>query len=317
MIDPITYYAFEVLYWTGIRRGEMLALTTADIDFEKQEITINKTYSRAERKDEITSPKTEKSNRIIKIPEFLCEELKDCIGMFYDMQPTDRIFESVSTHRLARAKKNACQAAGVKVIRIHDIRHSHTYMLANMGFPESAIAERLGYESTHMTWHYTHAYPERQNEMAGIINGLVRENEQLRVFLKNSLYLPTKKIGKNNLRANEIKENNRLRNAWNKQINIARSMGAPREAVMIVKKELISKPMKTAVQRGNGSGAASIFHEILEIAVTILFVMIKELRYADRDTWAKAWGEAIQEFIIFCREKAAGMQMNRPVDRHI
>lgn len=75
MDKPQSYYAFEMLYWCGIRMGELLALTPADFDFDRQTVTISKSYQRLKGKDVITSPKTVKSNRTIKMPQFLCEEM--------------------------------------------------------------------------------------------------------------------------------------------------------------------------------------------------------------------------------------------------
>lgn len=92
MDKPRSYYAFEMLYWTGIREGEMLALTPADFDFEKQTVRINKTYHRMKRQDIITSPKTAKSNRIVVMPEFLCEEMQDYFQMYYSLAQDQRIF---------------------------------------------------------------------------------------------------------------------------------------------------------------------------------------------------------------------------------
>ena len=96
MDRPISYYAFEILYWCGIREGELLALTPADFDFEKSTLRINKSYQRMHGEDVVTTPKTKKSNRVIKLPKFLCEEMKDCLMMFYDIKPSDRIFQSLS-----------------------------------------------------------------------------------------------------------------------------------------------------------------------------------------------------------------------------
>lgn len=70
---PISFYAFEILYWCGVRMGELLALTPADFDFQACTIRINKSYQRLEGKDIITDPKTVKSNRMITMPEFLSE----------------------------------------------------------------------------------------------------------------------------------------------------------------------------------------------------------------------------------------------------
>ena len=76
MDKPLSYYAFEMLYWCGIREGELLALTAADFDFQAETVSINKSYQRLKGQDVITTPKTKKSNRVIKMPEFLCEEMQ-------------------------------------------------------------------------------------------------------------------------------------------------------------------------------------------------------------------------------------------------
>ena len=56
-----------------MRIGELTALTPADIYLEKATISINKSYQRLDGKDLITTPKTPKSNRIITIPQGLCD----------------------------------------------------------------------------------------------------------------------------------------------------------------------------------------------------------------------------------------------------
>ena len=77
MDKPQYYYAFEMLYWCGIREGELLALTPADFDLEKGTVSISKSYQRLNGRDIITPPKTEKSNRVITMPQFLVEEMRD------------------------------------------------------------------------------------------------------------------------------------------------------------------------------------------------------------------------------------------------
>lgn len=70
----------------------MLALTPADFDFGKETVTINKSYQRLHGEDVITTPKTKKSNRTIKMPHFLCEEMQEYLGMLYGLKKKDRIF---------------------------------------------------------------------------------------------------------------------------------------------------------------------------------------------------------------------------------
>ena len=91
MDKPISYYAFQMLYWTGIREGELLALTPADFDFERGTVRISKTYQRLKGKDVITSPKTKKSNRTIQMPDFLCEEMQEFFqDAITDLKKKDR-----------------------------------------------------------------------------------------------------------------------------------------------------------------------------------------------------------------------------------
>ena len=166
MLDkPMSYYAFEMLYWTGIREGELLALTPSDFDFEKRTVTINKSFQHLNGRDIITSPKTEKSNRTIQLPKFLCDEMQDYLKMLYDVGLEDRMFPVTKSY-LHREMDRGAKEAGVKRIRIHDIRHSHVSLLIDMGFSATAIADRVGHESIDITYNYAHLFPSKQAEMA-------------------------------------------------------------------------------------------------------------------------------------------------------
>ena len=165
MDKPLSYYAFEMLYWTGIREGELLALTPADFDFEKRTVKINKSFQHLNGRDIITSPKTEKSNRTIQLPKFICDEMQDYLKMLYDVGLEDRMFPITKSY-LHREMDRGAKEAGVKRIRIHDIRHSHVSLLIDMGFSATAIADRVGHESIDITYNYAHLFPSKQAEMA-------------------------------------------------------------------------------------------------------------------------------------------------------
>ena len=166
---PLSYYAFELLFWTGIREGELLALTKEDIDLERKILHIRKSYQRLEKKDIITDPKTEKSIRDINLPDFLCDELEDYFGMLYKCKDDTRLFE-VSKHYLQYEMKRGCKESGVKKIRIHDLRHSHVAYLIELGFSPVEIAERMGHESISVTYTYSHLYPSKQKSLADKLN---------------------------------------------------------------------------------------------------------------------------------------------------
>jgi len=174
MDKPLSFYAFEMLYWCGIREGEMLALTPADFDFEKGTVSITKSYQRIKGRDVITDPKTPKSNRVIKMPDFLVEEIKEYIKQLYGIQPKDRLFEVTKSylhHEMDRGSKEA----GVKRIRIHDLRHSHISLLIEMGYSAVAIADRVGHESINITYNYAHMFPSTQDDMANKLSKFRKE----------------------------------------------------------------------------------------------------------------------------------------------
>ena len=76
------------------------------------------------KQDIITSPKTAKSNRIVVMPEFLCEEMQDYFQMYYSLAQDQRIFPFSKSY-LKHEMERGCKATRVPVIRIHDLRHPY------------------------------------------------------------------------------------------------------------------------------------------------------------------------------------------------
>ncbi|MFQ9529657.1 MAG: site-specific integrase [Roseburia intestinalis] len=166
------YICFEVLYWTGMREGELLALSPADIDLDNKTISINRTYQRIEGKDVFTSPKTRKSKRKIPIPDFLCQELSDYIQSRYMLDADERLFP-VTKSNLSHEMIRGCKNTGVKKIRIHDIRHSHASLLINQGCDALMLADRIGHEKVSTTLNtYSHLFPHKQQELVHSLESL-------------------------------------------------------------------------------------------------------------------------------------------------
>ncbi len=88
----VGYTVFMVMYYTGLRVGELLALTPEDIDFDRHIISVNKNYQRLNGKNYIYPPKTEAGYREVVMPKVLESCLKDYLAKLYEVQPTDRIF---------------------------------------------------------------------------------------------------------------------------------------------------------------------------------------------------------------------------------
>ena len=170
---PESYHAFELLYWCGIREGELLALTPESFDFDRSLLLVRRTYQRVGGKDVLTSPKTRKSVRDVLMPAFLAGEMEDYLATLPGVALGDRVFP-MTKYKLAHEMARGCKASGVKRIRIHDLRHSHASLLIDMGFSPLAIADRLGHETAEVTMAYAHLFPSAQAELA---EALQREGE--------------------------------------------------------------------------------------------------------------------------------------------
>lgn len=170
---PTSKVIFEVLFWTGIRSGELLALTLKDFDLINNTLSISKNYARHEGEDLIMEPKTPKSKRTITLPLFLTQMVKDYAASLYDYDPADRVF-AVTKGFLQREMKIGYTASGVKKIRVHDLRHSHASFLIEQGFSPLLISERLGHENIETTLQtYSHLYPNKHSEVADLIQRTV------------------------------------------------------------------------------------------------------------------------------------------------
>ena len=176
MNKRLSYMAFMILYWTGMRLGELLALNPKDVDLEKRTISITKSYQRLGKKDVITPPKTSKSKRVITIPEFLAADIKDYMDNLYDLQEDDRLFP-ITKYYLEHEMQRGIKESGVKRIRVHDLRHSHASMLIELGFSPLEIANRLGHEKVETTLNtYAHLYPNKQTKLAERLDSEYRED---------------------------------------------------------------------------------------------------------------------------------------------
>ena len=136
-----------------------------DFDFKRNRVSITKTYVRLNGKDVFNPPKTKKSVRTIVMPQFLADEVRDYLIAHPLIKPDGRLTNATKSF-LAHEMERGCKQAGVKRIRIHDLRHSHVSLLIEMGFSALAIADRLGHESTEVTMMYAHLFPNKQDEMA-------------------------------------------------------------------------------------------------------------------------------------------------------
>ena len=160
----------DIFFRFYLTKAELLALTKGDISFENNQISIIKTYYRTGRQDVITEPKTKQSVRTVEIPEFLKKEIKDFVDGHYGMPDDERLFPIVQEAVQHKMKRQIAKA-GVKNIRVHDLRHSHVAYLINKGIEPLLIKERVGHKDIRITLNtYGHLYPNQQRRVADLLD---------------------------------------------------------------------------------------------------------------------------------------------------
>ncbi|MBQ6492530.1 MAG: site-specific integrase [Erysipelotrichaceae bacterium] len=163
---------FLTLYYTGMRKGEILALKWSDFDGEF--ISVNKSLTRKTEKGsyEIKDPKNEYSYRDISLNRSLAEYLMEykgkemkCIGFKESWYMFGRS-KPIAENTLTRVKDRAAKEAGVKRITIHEFRHSHASNLIANGVNIVAVSRRLGHSDINMTLsRYTHLLKKSDKEL--------------------------------------------------------------------------------------------------------------------------------------------------------
>ena len=180
-VDNQMYYAlFMTLYYSGMRRGELLALTWADVNFENSTISVNKSVLHKK----VTTPKTKSSVRELLMPSQVMRLLSILKSGVEKAKPTYVVFgnfhDNISTTTLGRHFDKYVKASGVNKIRIHDFRHSHASYLINKGFLISIVAKRLGHSNPSTTLDiYSHLYPSTE---ADAIKAMEKDFEKAKIL---------------------------------------------------------------------------------------------------------------------------------------
>lgn len=177
--DYATYFA--VAFYTGMRRGEIMALRWPDIDFEARLIRVRRSYaaagSAATRVE--TPPKTRSSIRDLSIPAPLLSALLQQLARQQAVpgfSPGCLVCggpEHLTASSIASVLRKAAAAAGLPRIRVHDFRHSHASLLVNNGINIQEVARRLGHSNVEVTWAiYSHLYPREEERATSVLDAV-------------------------------------------------------------------------------------------------------------------------------------------------
>lgn len=181
--DKLYYLIFNFLYFTGVRKGEMIALTWNDIDFDRKTITINKTFTnKVEGKIfDIIDPKTKNSIRTIELDDDLLNLLKEHYTnekRIYNFNKNMFIFGNakyIAPTSLDRKLKKYINISGVKMITPHGFRHSHASLLIDLGCDSRKVANRLGDTVEMIEKTYYHMFPHQKSAIINTLNNFKNE----------------------------------------------------------------------------------------------------------------------------------------------
>lgn len=177
---------FTFLFWTGLREGELFALTWADVNLARGTCRINKSITNKTKsgKYKVTTPKTEASIRVIDLQSSLCEllreryaveSLKDGFSSAYyvfgDIRPLSR-------SHLARHLDEYILKSGVSRITPHGFRHSHVSFLVHNKVDDSLVAERLGHSVAELRATYTHIYREARQSLKSVLDEICKKRPE-------------------------------------------------------------------------------------------------------------------------------------------
>lgn len=177
---------FTLLFFSGLRLGEALALTWQDIDFSTNTIHITKSVYVNKGVSYISSTKTKAGTRRIIINKKLSQELqywqqqqKHLLEQFTSDSMSLQVFQSspitITKNSIEKQYKKILERdATLKKKRIHDFRHSHASLLINQGEDYLVVKERLGHASITTTIDtYSHLYPSKQKDLADKLDDLI------------------------------------------------------------------------------------------------------------------------------------------------
>ena len=206
----------------------------------------------------------------------------------------DRYYDPQGKH--VRTKKEATDAKG-------------NLLPGYSKIPKGEVYENHRFDSKDKRFKDKDFLDEAKEFFTETLNPYLSDKTKLQVFPKNSPYLATKKIGKNNPRAEQIKVENQLRDEWNKQVERARQLKVPYKSMQHVKRRLITDHIYKSRKAANGRYDPVSFHTILSGATRVLGVMIRRSMKMPGEEWYKAWVEMLDDFITFCFEMIFGVDL--------
>ena len=183
-------HELAALFWvaaaTGMRRGEVIGLRWADVDFDAATVSVRQSITQAGGELRVGAPKTKRGERVVPIDARSMEILRRhrvaqahsrlAVGAAWtdlDLVFTRADGTPVRPDDVTRRFAQLVRSAGLPIIRLHDLRHTHASHALAAGVPVKVVSDRLGHSSTIITENiYQHVMPKVAADAAELIASL-------------------------------------------------------------------------------------------------------------------------------------------------
>lgn len=173
---------------TGLRRGEVLGLRWSDVDLERAKVHIGQVLQQVGKAISVKEPKTDGSRRAVVLPAIAVDTLRRhraaqgeqrlALGLPRDDQAlvfTNALGEPLKPSNFTKAFEHIVRRAGVPVVSLHALRHSHASHLLRSGINPKVVSERLGHSKVNITLDlYSKVLPGLQDEAATTTDVAIR-----------------------------------------------------------------------------------------------------------------------------------------------
>ncbi|OAL08067.1 Phage integrase [Lactococcus garvieae] len=178
--ERLMFTVYWFLFFTGLRIGELQALTWKDISFNEKWIYIHKSiYYRNRKNWEFTDPKTQSSVRKLYLDDDTLKYIREWKEVQKQIGKIDFIFSDnglpIVKNRVNKMLIRHAKKVSIKPIRVHDLRHSHASLMLQLGMNDLELKNRLGHSDISITLGvYSHLHPTAMKSVADKFKGLVK-----------------------------------------------------------------------------------------------------------------------------------------------
>jgi integrase len=181
------YALWAVALAVGPRRGEALGLRWCDVDLEAGTLRVVQTLQRTDGRLDLVPPKSERSRRRVPVPDVAVTALRrhrvqaetEAVERGEPLASESLVFTSVvgtplEPRNVNRAFAALLAGAGLRHVRLHDLRHTCASLLLAQGVAPRVVMETLGHSAIAVTMNtYSHVLPIMQRDAADRMNDLL------------------------------------------------------------------------------------------------------------------------------------------------